>query len=151
MRKFLVITLMLGGCSSTPVDLSKFYLENDVSNSVVFEADESEGKPFGKGHEKIFLCNIEGEVINKTTLLEPVAVTPGAKKGTVCYLEGLNEAKATFNFSGAPGEIYKIKLGEHSWTEVNFWIENKKTGEVLIPLTTVPKNAGNIFEILPVY
>lgn len=147
MRHALIFSfVILLSCRPMPDEPVVYYHPPDESvETAVIHGMESRGKLLGKGHEKIYICGVDGEKVLDSDLGEPIRITSGEHLISVCYREGGNKAFADLDVSLEPSTEYQILLGEHSWTVVNFWIEYKATNKLFIALTTVPKIAGIFF------
>ena len=139
-----VLSLFIVGCSTTGQNANLYIPPSDTVPSVVFWGEDSPGKFLGKGHEKIYLCKIDGAFQDNSTFDKATRVELGQRNISICYTEGANRAEATIIITFDTEAEYQIKLGEHSWTKVNFSVIDKNTGEALIGTTTVPKRAGDI-------
>lgn len=138
----IIISLFLASCGSVQTT-EPLYIQPQESTSISsFTGEDSSGKFLGKGHEKIFVCLIDGYRISPSGFDTPVKVEPGVRTIGICYQEGLNTASAKLKADIPPSTSLKVRLGEHSWTEVNFWIENETTNDTFLGLTTVPKTPG---------
>lgn len=148
MKKVLISVLLavtIAGCKSTPSKPIVLYTEPAVSDkTATFVGEASEAVIFGKGHEKIHICKVNGESIPLIDVDRKILVEAGQHTLNFCYREGGNSAEASFVANVAAGAQYKVKLGEHSWTKVNFSIAEQQTNSNLVELVTVPKIAGNI-------
>ncbi|MBB1287848.1 hypothetical protein H5085_01490 [Pseudoalteromonas sp. SR43-6] len=145
--KFLVVLftlLFLLGCSSTGRNANLYSPPLETVPSVVFWGEDSPGKFLGKGHEKVYLCRVDGAFQNSFTFDKPTRVELGEREISICYNEGANHAEAPIKATFDRKAEYQIKLGEHSWTEVNFSVVDKNTGELVIGPISVPKVAGDI-------
>ena len=144
MRRILIgILVLVSSCATAPVEPTISYeppLESTYA--AVFYGEDSPGKFLGKGHEKIFVCRVDGLDVKSADFDNPVTVSPSLHTISICYREGLNTAEAQFEAVIRPNTEYQIRLGEHSWTGVNLWIENKATQEKFLGPATVPKVAG---------
>jgi hypothetical protein len=139
------LSAAMAGCKSTPSKPIVLYKEPVASESIAkFVGEDSEAVIFGKGHEKIHICKVNGESIPLTDVNRIINVEAGQHTLNVCYREGGNSAEASFTAAVEAGSKYKVKLGEHSWTKVNFSIIDQKTDSNLVELVTVPKIAGDI-------
>jgi len=140
-----LLASVIAGCKSTPSKPIVLYKEPTQSESTVtFVGEDSEAVIFGKGHEKIHLCKVNGESIPLTDVNRKIIVEAGQHTLNVCYREGGNSAEASFLATLDSGSKYQVKLGEHSWTKVNFSIVDQKTNSNLVELVTIPKIAGDI-------
>ena len=145
--KFLVIftlSALLLGCSSTGRNANLYSQPPESEPSVIFLGEESPGKFLGKGHEKIYLCRVDGAFQNSYSFDKPTRVALGERLISICYNEGANHAEAPIKASFDTTAEYQMKLGEHSWTKVNFSVVDKNTGELVIGPVTVPKQAGDL-------
>lgn len=135
--------LLLSGCASEPPDPATIYDEpTNQSPSAVFFGEDSPGKFLGKGHENVFVCEVNGKRVIDASFDRPVRVSPGVQRITICYREGGNSAKAMVAANIEEGNEYQIRLGEHSWTVVNLRIENRDSGEIFLEEQSIPKRAG---------
>ena len=141
----IVLIVAASSCTTTPAGPKATYDPPSPSNdAAIFYGEDSKGKLLGKGHEKIFVCRVDGRDVESADFDTPVKVSPSLHTISVCYKEGLNTAEAEFDAVIEPNTRYQLRLGEHSWTKVNLWIEDKDTGKTLLGPATVPKNAGEI-------
>ena len=148
MKKVLISVLLavtIVGCKSTPSKPIILYKEPAISdNTATFVGEDSAPVIFGKGHEEIHICKVNGESIPLTDVNRKIIVEAGQHTLNVCYREGGNSAEASFIATIQAGAQYKVELGEHSWTKVNFSIAEQQTSSKLVELVTVPKIAGEI-------
>lgn len=136
---FVSFSLFLISCASAPVEDRGVYAQPQASeNTSVFIGEES-ARGILKGHEKIFVCQVDGQRVLNADLDLPVYVSSGAHTISVCYEEGLNRGIAEITADIPAGREHQIRLGEHSWTEVNLWIEQAGSEEPFSELITVPK------------
>ena len=144
-RAFLsVVVLLMGACATGPSEPVEYYVPpQTTAGAAVIHGEDSPGKFLGKGHEKIYVCKVDGRVVESADFDLPVLVSSAEHVISVCYREGLNTAEAYFEATFEADTDYQIRLGEHSWREVNLSIEKKESGEVYLGPATVPKVAGD--------
>ena len=141
MRYALLLSfVVLMSCSTAPP------IDDSVGTAAIYKM-ESPPKFMIKGHEKIFVCAVDGEMVEDAVKQEYVRVAPGSHRITICYKVGLNRAVATFEGELQPSTRYQIKLGEFKYTILNFSIEYKDTGKIYLANTSVPINSTAAYEI----
>lgn len=147
MRYALILSfVVLLSCETTP-PIDYYDPPDDSVEAAVIYKMESPPKFMRKGHQKIFVCAIDGEMVEDAVNQEYVRIAPGSHRITICYKVGLNRAVATFEGEVQPSTRYQIVLGEHQYTILNFWIEYKDTGKIYLAHTSVPINSGAAYEI----
>ncbi|MCQ8849239.1 hypothetical protein NQT74_11650 [Alteromonas stellipolaris] len=107
---FIVPTLLLG-CSSTGKNANLYSQPSETVPSVVFWGEDSPGKFLGKGHEKIYLCRVDGAFQNSYSFDKATRVALGERQISICYSEGANHAEAPIKASFDKTAVYQIKLG----------------------------------------
>lgn len=96
MRYALILSfIVLMSCSTTP-PIDYYDPPDDSVEAAVIYKMESPAKFMGKGHEKIFVCAVDGEVVEDAVKQEFVRLAPGSHRITICYEVGLNRAVAVF-------------------------------------------------------
>ena len=147
MRYALILSfVVLISCSTAP-PIDYYDPPDDSVGTAAIYKMESPPKFMIKGHEKIFVCAVDGEMVEDAVKQEYVRVAPGSHRITICYKVGLNRAVATFEGELQPSTRYQIKLGEFKYTILNFSIEYKDTGKIYLANTSVPINSTAAYEI----
>lgn len=137
------LLIFLIGCATNPRDPALIFAEpRDDEPSATFYGEDSPGRFLRKGHEKVFVCEVNGKSVDNADFDRPVRVPVGPQKVKICYEEGLNTASAEFEAEISTGTEYQIRLGEHSWTVVNLRVEDRNTSEIFMNEQSVPKVAG---------
>ena len=140
----IIIAALVSGCATTGDDVNYYVQPQSNAPKVVFWGEESEDEFFVKGHETIYVCGIDGAFQDSTSFDKPTYIAFGERVVTICYLEGGNDAKAQIRTTFDKERNYQIKLGQHSWTKVNFSVIDKDSGELVFGPVTVPKQAGDL-------
>lgn len=144
---FLVIVLT--GCKSTEKPRVSYVQPSANTPSATFIGEESPQKIFVKGHEYIYICKVGEGHQSKDSFNTETRIALGKAKFSVCYLEGGNFSEIPFEMELKNETTYQLKLGEHQYTKVNFYVVDTQTGKTIIGPMTVPKDS--LFEPVILY
>lgn len=146
MKKLLILSsiFILSACNTIAQKepINWYEQPQSAEQGSIFLGEDSPGKFLRKGHEKIFVCEINKKPIKSASFDTPVAINPGTQLIKICYEEGLNRAMAELKVDVPASSQFKVQLGEHSYLEVNFSIKNTSNGSLFVGKTTIPKAAG---------
>ena len=145
----MLFVAVLTGCKATGEPRVTYAQPSPNTPSATFIGEESPQKLFVKGHEYIYICKVGEGHQSKDSFNNETRIALGKSSFSICYLEGGNFSEIPFKMELIKETTYQLKLGEHQYTKVNFYVIDTQTGETVIGPMTVPKDS--LFEPVILY